>query len=564
MFVEGIAHRMLLFGLLFCAAAGSASVSFRTPVNYTIGTNPSSVAVGDFNGDGQADLAVVNAGDPTKNDPGGVSILLGNGDGTFKSTINFSVGNNPRLVAVGDFDGDGKDDLAVLRPGVAGGSDKGDVTIFLSNADGTFRKGQQITTFNNPAAIVTADFNSDGALDVAVSDGNSISVLLGKGDGTLSASTIYLPAMDKLGENSPAQLFVFDFDHDGKKDLEFTVDLASNVIPHTLEVLIGNGDGTFRPPSIVSTFGIFESPEFSADFNRDGNVDVIVYTNTVVHPPGEFLLLSNGDGTFSDPPGTNVLFPGADTVGDFDGDGNADLAGPANNGKLALAIVTGNGDGSFQQPVTFPANATSVALVADLNNDKAPDVVTIDGLAGTNLISVMLNAGTDFSLSASPLSSSSIGGGQSASSTLSLQLLNLFNNPVALACSVQPVQAGAPTCSLNANSVTFDSGGKASATLTISAGSLALLNNRRPMNPSVPIWFPIAGVALLGTGFSSRLRRKVMLLRIVPMAALLVVMSLQACGGTGGGGSKSTNYEVTITGTSGQTSHSATVNVTVQ
>jgi len=198
-----IAHRIFLVGILLYAAAGSASVSLRAPVSYPVGTNPRTVAVGDFNGDGKPDLAVIDVGDSTKNDPGGVSILLGNGDGTFKPAINFAVGNNPSLVAVGDFDNDGKDDLAIMRPGVAGGSDKGDVTIFLSNGDGTFQKGQQISTFNNPAAVVTADFNSDGAIDFAVSDETTITIWLGRADGSFIAAGSYLPATDKMGENSP-------------------------------------------------------------------------------------------------------------------------------------------------------------------------------------------------------------------------------------------------------------------------------------------------------------------------------------------------------------------------
>lgn len=167
---QSIVPRMLLFGILLCATASSASVSFRSPVNYTVGTAPSAVAVGDFNGDGKQDLAVVSSGDSSKSDPGGVSILLGNGDGTFQSAMNFSAGNNPRYVAVGDFDGDGNDDLVVVRPGVQGASDKGDVTIFLSNGDGTFRNDQLISTFSNPTGVVTADLNSDGAIDLAVSD----------------------------------------------------------------------------------------------------------------------------------------------------------------------------------------------------------------------------------------------------------------------------------------------------------------------------------------------------------------------------------------------------------
>lgn len=559
-----VARRMLLSGMLLCATAGSASVSFRSPVTYTAGTNPSAVAVGDFNGDGKRDLAVVNSGDSSKSDPGGVSILLGNGDGTFQSAMNFSAGNNPRYIAVGDFDGDGNDDLVVVRPGVQGASDKGDVTIFLSNGDGTFRNDQLISTFSNPTGVLAADLNSDGAIDVAVTDATSISILLGKGDGTFHATATYLPATDKLGENSPAQLFVLDFDRDGKKDLGFNVRFPGNNRLRTLEVLLGNGDGTFQPASIIGTFDLpTEDAQFSADFNHDGNVDVINYVCGIFGGGcGASLLLSNGDGTFSDPPATNVLTGSLYAAGDFDGDGNPDLAGTlASNNAPQLGIYIGNGDGSFQQPATFTAtpSAANVALVADLNNDSAPDVVSF---GGANTISVTLNSGTDFTLSASPLTPSSIGVGQSSTSTVSLQLLNLFNNPVALSCSVQPAQTGSPTCSFNAASVSFDASGKASATLTVSTGSRAMLN-RGLFGSGVSFWFPIAGAVLFGTGFSARARKKSRFLGIIAFAVLLGLIVLQACGG-GEGGPKSTKYVVTITGTSGQTTHSSTVNVTVQ
>jgi hypothetical protein len=569
MFIAKIAHRTLLVGILLCAAAGSASVSFRAPLSYPVGTNPRTAAVGDFNADGKPDIAVVDVGDSTRNDPGGVSILLGNGDGTFKPAINFTAGNNPRLVAAGDFDNDGKDDLAVLRPGVVGGSDKGDVTIFLSNGDGSFRKGQQISTFNNPAVVVAADFNLDSAIDLAVADESTITILLGRSDGSFSAAGTYLPATDKLGENSPGQLFVLDYDHDGKEDLGFQVGFPLNNRPHTLEVLLGNGDGTFQSASISNTFSVTEQPVFTGDFNHDGNVDVIIDACPLQGGTcAESFLLSNGNGMFSSPPGTNVLTPGVGTVGDFDGDGNLDLAGPTSNGQPAVVIFTGNGDGSFQQPVTLSANSNSsieVALAADLNNDKAPDLVFIglNSNADTTSISVMLNSATDFSLSASPLTPSSIGAGQSASSTLSLQLLNRFNNPVALSCSVQPAQQGTPTCSLNANSVSFDSSGKASATLTISAGALARIHTR-PMEVAVVLWLPLVGFTFLASKARSHTIRKHIVVLLFGCTTLLGLISLSGCGGGSESRSGAVTYKVTVSATSGQTEHVTSVNVTVQ
>src|ERR1051325_12222401 len=127
-------RKVWLLCIVFSAAtvARAATLTFQPPVNYPVGTAPHAVAVGDFNGDGALDLAVVNASD------GSVSVLLGHGDGTFEAAMNFSACSNCNRIATGDFNGDGESDLALLRPGDSTAGDNGDVSIFLSNGDGTF------------------------------------------------------------------------------------------------------------------------------------------------------------------------------------------------------------------------------------------------------------------------------------------------------------------------------------------------------------------------------------------------------------------------------------------
>lgn len=555
--------RTSLFVALLCAAAGSASVSFRTAVAYPVGNNPAFVAQGDFNADGKPDLVVVNAGDRNLSNPGGISILLGNGDGTFQPAMDFSAGNNPASVAVGDFDGDGKDDLAVQRPG-DGQSDAGDITIFISNGDGSFRKGQVITSVLVPSALLAADFNSDGILDLAAVQGsnNQVKVSLGKGAGTFSDPKTFESPSTIYGR----KLEVLDFNRDGKEDIAVTGAGGGSV-------LTGNGDGTFQAGIMLGNSTFLDSLEFVGDFNQDGNIDAILTHCTLGgFPPKphctELVQLNDGNRSLSDAPVISPLPDRTHTVADFNGDGNLDIAGIfSSNNSPGAGVFLGNGDGSFQQPLSFPADSPAsmqVALSADLNNDKAPDLVLIDAIAGANMISVILNSGTDFTLDASPLTPSNIGAGQSASSTVGLQLLNLFDNPVALSCSVKPAQTGAPTCSLDVKSVTFDSTGKASATLTISAGSFALLRTGDLINSAAPIWFPILGIALLARGFCLRVRDDGMGFRILPFAALLALVFLAACSGTYSGGPKSTNYAITITGASGQTSHSSTLTVTIQ
>lgn len=117
--------------------AGAGTVVFMLEQSYPVGTNPKATAVGDFNHDGKLDLAVVNYGDPTIADNGGVSILFGNGDGTFQPAQNLAIGKNCTTLVVGDFNGDGNDGLALLRPGDPSVNDDGDLAIFLGNGDGT-------------------------------------------------------------------------------------------------------------------------------------------------------------------------------------------------------------------------------------------------------------------------------------------------------------------------------------------------------------------------------------------------------------------------------------------
>src|SRR6185437_4776289 len=142
--------------------------TFRPPENYTAGTAPTSVSIGDLNNDGNLDLVVANAGS------GDVSVLVGNGDGTFQIAVNYGVGTNPESVLVGDFNGDGKLDLAVANAASR------NISVLLGNGDGTFRTHVDYGVGYSAFSVAAGDFNSDGKLDLAIasSDGGSVSILL--------------------------------------------------------------------------------------------------------------------------------------------------------------------------------------------------------------------------------------------------------------------------------------------------------------------------------------------------------------------------------------------------
>ena len=205
-----------------------------------------SIAVGDFNGDGRLDLAVLNnVGDfSTK---GTVSILLGNGDGTFQDGGSFASGVGLNSLAVGDFNGDGKDDLVTanfaydfnFRPPVHNVIES-DLQVFLSNGDGTFQPAQSYgITSGYPIAVAVGDFNRDGVLDLVVADGGffyfpgtTVSVLLGKGDGTFGAIQSYGAG------GFPSSVAVGDFNGDGYPD----VVVGNGLSPNMVTVLINAAD----------------------------------------------------------------------------------------------------------------------------------------------------------------------------------------------------------------------------------------------------------------------------------------------------------------------------------
>jgi hypothetical protein len=239
---------------------GKGDGTFQAAVSYPAGTNPESVAAGDFNGDGKLDVAVANFGSLN------VSVLLGNGDGTFQTAVDYGTGSNPSSVAVGDFNGDGKLDLAVANAN-SSGNGSGNVSVLLGNGDGTFQAAVNYSAGTNPSSIAVGDFNGDGKQDLAVANADifnfgvsGISILLGNGDGTF-----------KTAVNHGAEagfLTVADLNGDGKLDLA-----ATN--GKSVGILLGNGDGTFQP-QVEYAAGSSPSSLAVGDFNGDGRLDIAV------------------------------------------------------------------------------------------------------------------------------------------------------------------------------------------------------------------------------------------------------------------------------------------------
>src|SRR2546429_1076470 len=187
-------------------AEGCPAPSFAAARTFDAGKGAWSLAVGDFNGDGKPDLAVANhaCSNCSSAFSGSFSVLLGNGDGTFQSAVNYDAGTDPVSVAVGDFNGDGKPDLAVVNSGST------NVALLLGKGDGTFQSAVNYDTSTSPNSVAVGDFNGDGKLDLVVG-GSTVSVLLGNGDGTFQAAV-----NSGTGGGSIA---VGDLDEDGKLDV---------------------------------------------------------------------------------------------------------------------------------------------------------------------------------------------------------------------------------------------------------------------------------------------------------------------------------------------------------
>ena len=391
--------------------------SVRYAGSYKVDPSTLVVVAGDFNGDGKHDVAAVYFGPYDGSAPGGISLLLGNGDGTLQPAVKYPAGFGTIAAAAWDFNGDGKDDLAVLNNGdstvtIMFGSASGKLTTgntystgmgsfptgiavadvngdgipdlvvstfsglvtLLGNSDGTFRSGPVTSLQTSQSVLAAGDFNKDGKVDVAVTDSASglIYILLGNGDGTFKQASQY-----QIGLFGGAiSMFVEDFDGDGNPDIVFAQGhpdaLFLEAYTQTVGVLFGNGDGTFAGAPAYIVPGSPTSM-VAADFNGDGKPGL-----AIAGQPGQIAILTGaGGGRFQ--AGTTLSGAGGGTytglaAGDLNGDGKIDLA--INGGQGDATVYLGNGDGTFQAPQAVAAggNDSSFVALGDFNNDHKLDL----------------------------------------------------------------------------------------------------------------------------------------------------------------------------------------------
>lgn len=370
---------------------GQSNGMFQPEIRVSLGSgffSPASPTIGDFNKDGKQDLAVGSS----LMGSGDIIVLLGNGNGTFGPGARFAVGSFAFSVAVSDLNRDGNPDL------VAANSGSGDVSVLLGLGNGQFGPHVRFDVGSEPQSIAKGDFDRDGIPDIvtANSGSNDVSVLLGLGDGNFSPEIRSSVEVSPFNPG-PISVAVGDLNGDGIEDLA-----VANFNTSDVSVFLGFGDGTFFPPNrfFTSSTGLPSNPTSVSieDFNRDGNPD-LAFAN--VHQAECSVLLGLGDGTFLEATcfGTGAA-PRSLALGDFNRDGKPDLATVnADDDNVSVLLNTIEFISTDIPVIDFmvarsfsSGQKTTSVIVADFDCDGKPDLATAN--RDDDNISVFLGDGT--------------------------------------------------------------------------------------------------------------------------------------------------------------------------
>jgi uncharacterized protein (TIGR03437 family) len=385
---DGVVDSAVLTASGFAVNIYGANGQTISSDSYPVSNITSSIVVADFNGDGKQDIAVLSV--PSSG--GGTALIyLGRGDGTFQNAISSSAAASgyPFYLVAADFNGDTKQDLAISV--VPPGSSAGSVAVLIGKGDGTFAAPVNYPVGLAPATIVTADFTGDGITDVAVLDSetgitNKVWVLPGKGDGTFGT------AISTATGTTSGNLSYADLNHDGILDLLIADQLASSMV-----LMVGNGGGTFQAPQRYLSGA--QNTAVTIVPLGDGNSGILAFDNA---SGGVNYFFADTSGAVLSPPVQSIgLSPAAIAAGDVNGDGQPDIA-ITDSESGNLYVLLSKGKGTFGNPAAYPLPSTPGPLaLGDLNNDGALDAI----IATSGGLAVLLGSATGSLSSAQSFSS---------------------------------------------------------------------------------------------------------------------------------------------------------------
>jgi hypothetical protein len=542
--------------LVLCSldAAGQSQLSFSSHI-YPLTQPAAFVSTADFNRDKVLDIAVLNV------ITGGVTLVLSRNDGSWSEIAEIAAVTPQPFPVYGftgvwaaDFDSDGKMDLLVTDASVPA------IIVLLGNGDGTFGKPikTELTFLTAPGSVVgVADLNGDGKPDIALwaapgNQGLGPLTLLGNGDGTFAEG----PSL-AAGVGGEAAAMA-DFNGDGKPGI--VVPFLDGWSP-TLLTFLGNGDGSFQPPLTTPAQTTWTSAMLIADFNHDGKTDLVSTSYQgeycefkvcrPVGPPGALaVLLADGTGAFGGPGVIAMGDYGQPIVGDFDGDGNSDVA-------VDSGIYLGDGAGAFPKQIALSFGDGGILASADLNGDGLTDIIRSNS-AG---LQVEMNMTPGFSMS-STVSQAQVTSGASVSYEIGTGQQNGFAQSVALTCDAPSLNG--ISCSMSPSSV---APGKGATLMVTTTGSTAA----QVQHASPTVWEAFLVIGICAAVWPRRRTlyydwpSRRLALRFVLIATCTILFQT-ACG-SGNSTTKRTpsgKYSITVTGVAGSLQRSVTVILTVQ
>jgi hypothetical protein len=367
-----LAGLLVLSSSLGAAAHTGSAPSFAAARSHATGRTPVSVAIGDLNGDGKPDLVTTNYDAYT------VSVLLSRGEGSFRAKHDYRVDFNPKSVTIGDLSGDGKLDLATAN------EDADTVSVLLNRGNGSFAAKRDYGAGHGPVSVAIGDLNGDRKPDLATANeggiGNTVSVLLNRGDGSFQAK------LDYETDIEPSSVAIGDLNGDFKPDLATANSSVFVGQPDTVSVLLNSGDGSFHARLDYLT-GSEPYSVAIGDLSGDGKPDLATANaraNTVS------VLVNGGDGT---------LLPKRDyragrgsrsvAIGDLNGDGKVDLA-TANEDVGTVSVLANRGGGKFGAKLDYRTGRDPQEIaIGHLNGDSKLDLATANW--GSTTVSVLLN-----------------------------------------------------------------------------------------------------------------------------------------------------------------------------